>query len=214
MDDFAALVAEALAHLYDHPRLQTHELGRLLVPDPSGGPRGRALQRVLTDAIGELRPTDQAASAHAWRTYRYLFLRYVQALTPQEVARELGVSERQARRTYREAVDALASLLWDRRAGPSGSPADRSVVEREVAKLASAGHGHTTDLAEVVDGLRSILEPLAREQGCELALAVPAGLPPLGLDRAVARQILLNLTVAALACGPGRLRVEASPAGR
>lgn len=209
MDEFTALVADALAHLYDHPYLQTHELGRRLVADP-GASRGRALQRLLGDAIAELKPAQDTGSAHAWRTYRYLFLRYVQAQTPREVARDLGVSERQARRTYREAVDALASLLWDRTtAAASQPPAGPSPVEREVDQLASAGHGGKADLVEVFAGLRTILEALAREHGCALDLAIPTGLPRLGLDRVVARQILLNLAVAAIERGPGRLRIEA-----
>ena len=113
LQTFTALVTEAVTHLYDHPYLQTHHLGQVLVPDPSRETRGRALQRILRDAIQLLKPpAGSVSSSPAWRTYRYLFLRYVQAIPPHEVARELGISERQARRTYRVAIDALASVLW------------------------------------------------------------------------------------------------------
>ena len=108
------LVGEIVSHLYDDPYLQMHPLGRLLVPERVKDPRGRALQRAVIEAIHALRPAaESAGSGHAWRAYRYLFLRYVQVLPPADVARQLAISERQARRTNREAVEALASVLWD-----------------------------------------------------------------------------------------------------
>src|ERR1700730_10738378 len=109
------MIDQVVERLYDHPYLQTHPIGRILVPDPVRHPRGHALQRILLDAIQALKPAaDEAMAAHAWRTYRYLFLRFVQTLPASEVAGELMVSERQGRRVYREALDALASILWDR----------------------------------------------------------------------------------------------------
>lgn len=197
-------MAEAIGHLYDHPYLQTHAIGRLLVPEPVGDSRGRAVQRVLTDAIGELRPSP-GSSAHAWRTYRYLFLRYVQALPPREVARELGISERQARRTYREAIDALASLLSDR----AVRAASTDVFDDEVRALHTAGLGLATDLTEVVAGLRSIVDPMAAAHRCALVVTIAEPLPRLRADRAVVRQILLSLCMLALERGASELSLQA-----
>ena len=173
---------------------------------------------MLLHTIQDLKPAGEAAGPSSWRTYRYLFLRYVQALPPIEVARELGISERQARRTYREAIDALASVLWDRatpefsalsQASSTQSDDDDDPVGREVAHLSSAGHGATTDLSDVVQGLRSILQPLARQHNCALEISIEPTLPRLAIDRAVARQIVLHLCVAALECGPTRVVLAA-----
>lgn len=225
---FGELVASALAHLYDWPYLQTHELGHLIVSDPAGELRGQALQRVFLDAIQALKPAPADASdPHAWRTYRYLFLRYVQVMPPAEVAADLGVSERQARRTYREAVDALASVLWDRfrelRADlPSEPVIDRAddqplartapdagggaILEQEAQRLATAGHGHSTDVDEVVAGLESLVRAMAHQHRSTWSTMIEPGLPRLSVDRAVLRQVLLNL--ATLAIEPGNHAIE------
>ncbi len=137
---FEKSVAVALEHLYDLPYLQVHPLGQILIDDPGREGRGRILQGILRDAVNALKPSaEPAALPHAWRTYRYLFLRYWQALTPQEVASQLGISERQARRTYREAHDALSSLLWDRYLKTARSMPGRAEQAREVSASRSSG---------------------------------------------------------------------------
>jgi CheY-like chemotaxis protein len=212
MTDFVTLVAEAVGHLYDLPYLQTHRVGRLLVRDPAGDVRGRAVQRALLDGIATLKPIDAAGSPHAWRTYRYLFLRYVQALPPGEVADELAISQRQARRTYREAIDALASVLWDR-VGPAGAAdtaAPDSTLDDEVRHLAAAARGGTTDLAEVLAGVRATVGPVAASRGCAVEIAPAGPLPRLALDRALVRQIALNVLTHAIELGPGAIRLAAA----
>jgi CheY-like chemotaxis protein len=81
-----------------------------------------------------------------------------------------------------------------------------------VAQLASAGHGGSTDLSEVIAGLRSIVDPLARQHGCILEIALAPRLPRVALDRVVARQVVLNLAVATLERGAGQIRLGAEPA--
>lgn len=241
---FVGLVADAVTHLYDHPYLQTHVLGRLLVPEPTADLRGRALQRVMLDAIDALKPSTEAAgTTYAWRTYRYLFLRYVQVLPPRDVARELAISERQGRRTFREAIDALASVLWDRyherisqlidplvddysgatsasaeatppRVSPGADPRlasvqGNSVLDQEVRHLAATGRGRTTELDEVVDGLRLIVGALAQRHGCSWSVQLEPNLPTVDADRVVVRQILLNVCTLAFECGQGHLRLWA-----
>lgn len=234
---FLKLVDEVLDHLYDNPYLQTHPLGHLLVTDPATDLRGRALQRIVIDAIQALRPTTEStASSHAWRTYRCLFLRYVEVLSPAVVARQLAISERQARRTNREAVEALASVLWDRyvrdtrpreqvdagevvgdvtesvaddhpslpRPGlPIRSQSDGALLDEEVRALMAEGAGTSTDILEVVDGLRTILDGLAGQHGCSVSVEITSALPRVRADRVVVRQIVLNLCSLAFRRGPG-----------
>src|SRR5258708_2064760 len=209
---FNHLVEHVVEHLYDHPYLQTHPLGRALVAEPAVGLRGHALQRTLLDAIQALRPTaDSAQTSRAWRTYRYLFLRFVQALSPREVAAELIISERQGRRVYREALDALASILWDsyRSFRPLSEsderpvvaptsfdlarPEDGSLLDREIQHFAAETHGSFADLSAVVESLRPIVEPLARRHDCVWTVDLDPPLTGLDVDRVVVRQVLLNL---------------------
>jgi CheY-like chemotaxis protein len=256
---FGGLVSGVLPHLYDLPYLQTHSLGRLLVPEASNAPRGRALQRVLLDTIQALKPSaDAGNNPHAWRTYRYLFLRYIQVHPPVEVARELGISERQARRTYREAIDALSSLLWDEycaprqhvldqaaveEAHPDDMPSEQantfliagrassgsggelvevsaftssplpagSVLEQEVLHLAASRHEGATDLPDLIAGLAVILDALAGQHGCTWLATLDPMLPHLDADRAVVRQLLLNVCAMFFERGSGELQISATP---
>ncbi len=242
---FSDLVADAVAHLYDLPYLQTHRLSDLLVAERGTRRvtelRGTALQQALLDAIQALKPMSSTPGcAHGWRIYRYLFLRFVQVTPPQDVARDLAISERQSRRVYREAIDALASVLWDRhgaavarieappddpnqlltppplasRLSPRESGAAKvSVLDQEVRHLAAKGQGSSCDVAEVVQGLRSIVEPLARQYGARWILALTPDLDRIAVDRSIVRQILLELLVALLDRRPSELRLSALSGG-
>ena len=150
--EFGELVAKAVSHLYDSPYLQTHRLGQLLVGDLAHDGRGRELQRILLDAIQSLKPSaESAGNPHAWRTYRYLFLRDVQAFAPRDVAVELAISERQARRISREALDALASVLWDRYreriSQKTSQSSERHLVERSASAAGAPASARDAGLA-------------------------------------------------------------------
>jgi CheY-like chemotaxis protein len=222
---FTHLVEQVVEHLYDHPYLQTHPLGRALVAEPAVGLRGHTLQRIILDAIQALRPAaDSAQTSRAWRTYRYLFLRFVQALPPREVASELMVSERQARRVYREALDALASVLWDgyrpppesneRQAPPAVTQTalieENSLLDQEIHHFAAESHGSFADLPSVVEGLRPIVEPLARRHDCVWTVDLDPNVVGLAVDRVVVRQVLLNLFTTAFERRSHQVRLQAS----
>lgn len=80
---------DALAHLHDLPYLQTHPLAAGLAVGRSST-AGRALHARLVEAIEALRPPNGAdPRSHAWRGYRILRLRYVEALDVGAVRGEL-----------------------------------------------------------------------------------------------------------------------------
>src|SRR5687767_12712653 len=55
-EEFARHARDALAHLHDLPRLQTHPLAALAAASaPAGETRGRALRRALVTALSALR---------------------------------------------------------------------------------------------------------------------------------------------------------------
>lgn len=235
---FTELVADAIAHLHDLPYLQVHPLSELIVndraPRRSSEIRGMSLQRALRDAVSTLKPDKGAVdSSHTWRIYRYLFLRFVQVMSPHEVASELAISDRQSRRVYREAIDALASVLWDRyheQGAESGKPIgtawprilsnapaiaaspsarNASVLDQEVHHLMTTGRGRSSDLGQVIDGLHSIVDPLARQCRSSWSASLPSRMPRIAADRTVVRQILLNLLIAFVERKYGHLALSA-----
>src|SRR5262245_35311416 len=116
-------VREILAHLHDRTYLQRHHIGSEL---SRTGRRLTAedLYRLVIEAIDPLRPLgDARPQSPEWRRYRYLTLRYIEGMTPEKVADDLGLSERQARRVHQDAVDCLTTLLEQQRGGPM-SPTD------------------------------------------------------------------------------------------
>src|SRR5262249_50981717 len=163
-EEFEEQVHGALRYLYDHARLEAHPLAAALRPAASGEPRGRVLRRLLLDAIQDLKPArDTPRESPDWQHYQYLYLRYVEAKPVTEVADDLAVGERQTRRRQREAVSALARLLWPRWravADPSpatgrpdadaGSPSGAALLDAELERLGSARPSEAVDLAPLV----------------------------------------------------------------
>lgn len=217
---FRLLVEDALAHLYQQTYLQVHPLTGLSGLTGTDETRGHGLQRVLLGLIQDLRPSaDVSYDSLAWRKYRYLYLRYVEALSPSETASDLGVSVRQARRYWHEGIDALASVLWDRTrdsraGGPSRDAADSSaadltvaavpaeasddatgdnLIEQEAARLGSGGAESVTRVGDVVASVLDTIRPLASRRGRGLVANVPPDLPAVAVERAVLRQVMLGL---------------------
>ena len=111
---FAKLVREALANLHDGRFLRSHPLNRLL-GDADSNSDPEPMQRLLLDAIEELRPpVSTQPDSSRWRMYRYVHGRYVDAARLDRLADDLAIGERQARRYNHEGTEAIISLLWAR----------------------------------------------------------------------------------------------------
>jgi len=198
---FAQHVRRTLGALYDYPRLQASPLARLLVSDLPESARGPALHQMLAKAIERLRPTSVEAGAPSFRRHQYLHLRYVDVRGIAEVAATLGVSLRQARRDHHEAVNVLASRLYeDYRAFHSAHPRGNALVppsadpalDAEVERLGLTSRSEATDCDEVIASVVETLQPLAQSRGVLVRhhpMAVRSRTP---LDRAVVRQILIS----------------------
>jgi hypothetical protein len=115
-EDFVREVADALARLHDPARLQTHPLAaRFPAPERSADTLGRGLEQTLRGAIEELKPAGRRAPERAGRIHRLLFLRYIDGLEPSKVLAQLGIGRSEYYREHSRGVDAVASLLWERR---------------------------------------------------------------------------------------------------
>ncbi len=199
---FVRYVEDALGRLHLPAGLEGHPLGALLTV--SGKPlSGAGLARHLIDAIQELRPyeTGSYRPAH-WRLYRHLLLRYVEALHPTEVARQLGVSVRQGRRDHQQALAALIAVLWARYANehqvsttPSPVPETDldTALDEEIARIGAASPRAPVMLGPALRGAIDTVGPLAESRGITIETHLAPNLRPLFIGETALRQILLSL---------------------
>jgi CheY-like chemotaxis protein len=206
-EEFTDSVRDALANLYDHVHLQTHPLS-ILVDDQVGldnVSRAQKLRRVLINAIEQLAPAaGSQASAEASFSYSALCYRYMDGLTPEEIAKILGISPRQVYRKLREAVEAVTSLLWDQLQAASAKPEDqiplsvdeldrKSLAQASVKQLSTQAHPEALEIQSVVTGIVKDLQPYCQQIGLEILLPPAEEALHVYADRAMFRQALLNL---------------------
>ncbi len=202
-------VQDALEHLYDYVYLQGHPLAASLAASESTGwNRGGALHRLLVETIDLLKPpTGTPPASQIWRRYRHAFMRYIETATVAQIAEELGVSERQARRDNHEAVQAIVELLRRRLGGgairrpptdllaerPASPP--RSGLAGEAARLGAAEPHVGTSLQEVVDGVLATAANLAGARSVAFDFRALPVSPLVTAERTVVRQVLLSIVV-------------------
>lgn len=198
-------VHEVLEHLYDYPYLQTHALAERLRLGSDLPPRERMrlLRATILEAIEEMNPGAAVPfrSLQA-RAYNVLNLRYVAGMTVDEVARELGISDRQLYRDLRKAEQDLAALLEARHglpspsAGPAAEPAPEELVLREAQRL--GGGRSEVPVEALLQGALGAVERLGQQLGVALDPHFPATPLTITTDRALARQALVNVLSCAL----------------
>jgi CheY-like chemotaxis protein len=202
----------ALNHLYEPEYLRRSPLVGFF------GLRGSVdahvqLQRVLTKAIEALEPpASQPSDTPAHWIYEVLFDRYVQQLSQQEVADQLGVCLRHMRRRQRVALETLAARLWEQmhRGGPAGAlpsaaePVGPALLETgpslndELAWLENAPAEAPVALSEVLPSVLTWAQPLAARYDAHVSVAPFDGLPPLAAHPVAVRQMLLSVLSTAI----------------
>jgi non-specific serine/threonine protein kinase len=116
-DDFAHQVRDALRHLHDRTRLQTHHLARFVSADADkrGLTKGKLLQETLLAAIEALRPaTNPPTDAIVSRSYKLLVERYVEGNEVEDVQATLAIGKTEYYAEHQRAIEAVTSLLWER----------------------------------------------------------------------------------------------------
>ncbi len=199
---FEQSVAEAYDHLYDLVFLRTHPLADLIIPDPAVSRREKAwqLNRILTEVVEELNPGPRApVFSRAWRRHRLMVLRYVDGLDPQAVADQLAISRRHFYREHEAAIQAIASILWNRyvaRATPPASPQTPASPDRiELLRLEAARANQASRyvrLSETIASTIPLVREMAHRKEVDLHVELEAD-PEVGVDRNLLRQILLGL---------------------
>jgi CheY-like chemotaxis protein len=213
-----------LNHLYDPDHLRGSPLAGLF------GVANRfdtaaALRRILTEAIESLEPDkDESPQSPRWQIYEPLLYRYVEQLSPQEVADQLAITVRHLRRKKRAALEVLAEHLWqqydlgaelgrDPEAAATRPPdAAAPTVNQELAWLKNASHESITDLSQTLPAVLDLAKRLATQYDVHLDVAPTDTLFPLAIHPVALRQTLLSLlnVVIPRAAG-GRVAFSARP---
>jgi CheY-like chemotaxis protein len=213
-ESFARWVREALNRLYDSAYLQTHPLASLLADDTPGayGQRSQNLRRVLLEAVRAMRPGNGAPADSAdWRAYRILELRYIEGLSPDAAMRRLALGRSQYFREQARVLRALTDRLWERYQEASGEPetgagagsSRESLIRLETERLSARATWETVDVADLLDDLRNVVEPLARTNGVSLRFLTSPGSMHINADRVMLRQAVLNLITCAVQAARG-----------
>ncbi len=209
---FVEQVKQALERLYDFPFLQLHSLASELGPaadHPTESP-GQRLRRELIAAIETLNPgpTVPFRAPHA-RLYNLLHLHYVEGMTIQEAAHELGISLRQAYRDLRRGEESVAAVLWSRRSSRLSSEPrtmDLSSVQAEISRLEP--HPRPVDVRPILQRAQNAVERLAQQRGVTFQAALPAEPVVVSADPTMAQQVLVStLSHAVQQAQPGTLRL-------
>ena len=198
---FLDYLREGLHHLYDPDQLRQSPLAALF------GVANRfdmsaAVRNILIDAIEGLKPKDDnPAQERFWRIHDSLYYGYVQRLSQQTVADQLGLSSRQLRREKHAALEALADYLYQKfnlqdKVGEEANqdPATgASAIHQDLEWLKSAPITKPLDLDQALSGVLELVQPLAARYGVRLEGPLTGPLPMVAVHPVAFDQILLNL---------------------
>jgi CheY-like chemotaxis protein len=200
---FVELVRQALGSLHSRASLQGHPLGETLGA-PGAPLSGQELQQRLLDAVGELKPAGaESQPGPHWRRYRYVWLRYVEGSDLTRIASTLGVTDRQARRDHREALEAVAASLWTRHFGTPWlaqpqSPDDdegeaESALNAELTRVATELPSGPTSFAETVEGALRTAARMLESRRAAVAVNISPELPAVAMNQTILRQALMSV---------------------
>lgn len=193
--EFTEQVHDALERLYDFPFLQRHPLARKWQrsDDLIDELAGQRLRRELIAAIESLNPgrTVPFLSPQT-RLYNLLHMRYVDGMTVQNAAHELGVSMRQAHRDLRHGEESVAIVLWAHRHTHSES-ADTHAASMHERGESFELHMIATDMCALTVNGCKVVGKLAEVSKTALKVSLPDQRVMVSTDTMAAQQVLTSL---------------------
>lgn len=215
-DDFVEQVKQVLEHLYDFPYLQQHPLTRAITESSDTTEvASQRLRREFIAAIETLNPGSAIPfRAPQARLYNLLHLRYVEGMTVQETASELGISTRQAYRDLRQGEKSVAALLWAQR--ETDTPAPKEVRARHVSSVQAEmnrldTHPRPTDVGTLLKNAQKSVGQLAAKNEIDLLMELPVEPITVSTDPAMAQQMLVSTLSQVIQHSlPGQLSVHLS----
>lgn len=220
--EFIKHLRQSLIHLYDPNDLQRSPLIDIFVLTAQTDPAA-ALNNILTKAIESLKPADDAPYSQAWEYYEALFYRYVDQLSPQEVADQLAISPRHLRRKQRDALIVLGEALWKQYQLGESSGLDTeseiaherfrtngTLLDKELAWVKDSSRVSSVRMDEVIPIVQKMAQKIADQKRVHLDIVMPENLLDLLIHPVALRQILLNLlSVAISQTDGGEVRMSA-----
>lgn len=206
--DFIQQIRDFLEHLYDFSYQQKQTL--VITPADTGLPvyeiAGPKVRKLLLDALEKIGMEKNLAfrSSQA-RFYNLLRLHYIEGMTVNDAASELGLSPRQTYRDLRSADEIIASIVWNQlteqianeEANPGSAPAPASPFT-DTATVKSTEQQPSqqfqpTNLNELVTAICEVVRPLAASRSVSLNLLLPDRPVVISTNAMVARQVITGL---------------------
>ena len=203
---------EALIHLYDPDYQPSDAFCTLIGCDPENG--ALPVQSIIVQTIQDLRPQPAPPpGARIRQMHDLLHSRYVSKLTREETAERLHMSVSSIKRLQREAVHALARILWERgypRVSRDDHPEPEtdavqqpeeaqvpdwsSQTKHELASLRACAPDVVSDVGEVIDGVLELVSVLTAKQN----VRVEVGFLQQDLVAAIHPNVLRQVLITAL----------------
>lgn len=194
-------------NLYDPAHLEVHPLVGMLGLSPTPGQtRGQALRELLVDAVEHLRPASGVPfDDPAWCAYRIMRQRYIEVQTLEVICRELGISRTTFYRYHKDALDALAYIVWGKRQtiapdAERANPTQPLTAKNEAIRVAHSSRLESVNLLEVMATTVGLLRPFLQQEGIEIRIDSSPGIPPTYGSSAAIRQILVNILTESVRC--------------
>lgn len=214
-EEFLRLLRDSLNNLYNAVHLRQSPLaGHFGVANRFD--TASALRNILIEAIDSLKPAaDEPAHSRAWRIYDALSCCYVQQLSQEMAADQLGLSARQLRRELHIALEVLADRLHEQfdlgtRLHETGSaqaapqPAETApTLSEELAWLKDMPPEKPTTLRQALPAVLDLARPLAAQHGVQVETRLADPYPDLAAHPLAVEQALLSVLSVAMAQAGG-----------
>ena len=215
---FLEYLKGALVHLYDAEYLrQTHLLSAFGIENRFDA--STVLRNILIENIESLKPSANLFDQErAWRIYDALYYPYVQRLSQQAVANQLGMSARHLRREQRAALEVLAESLCQDYGLYTIFCDDPDVIEEveydpldEFEWLEETLVETPLDLYVHIPNALNMIRSLASEYQVEIKSDLQSDLPHLIVHSMAFDQMMLSLLSIAITTSPdGQVSLQAS----
>jgi CheY-like chemotaxis protein len=215
---FIEYLKSALVHLYDAEYLrQTPLLAAFRIENRFDA--ATVLRNICIETIESLKPDPNFKDPErAWRTYGSLYYPYVQRLSQQAVADQLGMSTRHLRREQRAALDALAEMLCQEYGlytlfcdDPQGDEEVEYDPQDEFEWLEETLIEAPLDLYACIPNTLEMIRSLAAEYQVEIESYLQPELPNLMVHPVAFDQMMLSLLSIAIVTSPkGQVNMHVS----
>ena len=186
-EEFREQIKQIVEHLYDFAYLQSH-----LLVIANSELTAESLRQSVIEAIESLSPGPGATfnSPNA-RLYNVVNLRYVEGLTIQETAYELGVSERQVYRYLRRGEHSISAMLWHKLHQLAPSETKQNALNNEVDDVALILA--SVNLSEILYRAEEAVAFLGRNRDVAIETYVEPSDIVMTTDKLIARQVFVNV---------------------